>query len=83
MAGCGFKVFASAIEAGGLVKAIVVPDGKRLSNSRIKPKGDVCNEAVAAGALRCAACCVLCAICCALRAVRLRGFAVFLRSCPS
>jgi hypothetical protein len=32
------------------VKAIRVPDGKRISNSRLKaPKGDLVTEAVAAG----------------------------------
>ena len=44
------RVFAGAVEAGGTVRAIRVPDGKRISNSRIKPKGDVANEAVAGGA---------------------------------
>ncbi|GLC42021.1 hypothetical protein PLESTF_000111700 [Pleodorina starrii] len=48
--GCGFKVFAGAVADGGVVKAIRVPDGKRISNTRIKPKGDIANEAVAAGA---------------------------------
>eukprot|EP00887_Chlorella_sp_A99_P008037 scaffold12.g8037.t1 len=49
--GCGFRVFAAATEApGSIVKAIRVPDGQRLSNSRLKPKGDVCGEAQAAGA---------------------------------
>ncbi len=43
------RVFAGAIAAGGIVKAVRVPDGKRISNSRIKPKGDVANEAVAGG----------------------------------
>ncbi|KAG2485593.1 hypothetical protein HYH03_015657 [Edaphochlamys debaryana] len=47
---CGFKVFSGAVASGGVVKAIRVPDGKRVSNSRVKPKGDVANEAVAAGA---------------------------------
>ena len=32
------------------MKAIAVPEGKRISNSRLKPKGDVFNEAVAGGA---------------------------------
>ncbi|KXZ54353.1 hypothetical protein GPECTOR_5g434 [Gonium pectorale] len=50
VAGCGFKVFAGAVAEGGAVKAIRVPDGKRISNTRIKPKGDIANEAVAAGA---------------------------------
>ncbi|GIL66266.1 hypothetical protein Vafri_19876 [Volvox africanus] len=48
--GCGFKVFSGAVDGGGVVKAIRVPDGKRISNTRIKPKGDIANEAVAAGA---------------------------------
>ena len=43
-------MFAGAVEDGGVVRAIRVPDGKRISNSRIKPKGDIANEAVAGGA---------------------------------
>ena len=50
VSGCSFKVFSNALEAGGIVKAIRVPSGGRISNSRIKPKGDIANEAVAAGA---------------------------------
>jgi len=46
---CGFIVFSGAVEAGGVVKAIRVPNGKRISNGRVKPKGDIANEAVAAG----------------------------------
>ncbi|KAF5838998.1 tRNA synthetases class II-domain-containing protein [Dunaliella salina] len=46
---CGFKVFSGAVAEGGCVKAIRVPAGKRVSNSRIKPKGDIANEAVAGG----------------------------------
>ncbi|EFJ50305.1 hypothetical protein VOLCADRAFT_58252 [Volvox carteri f. nagariensis] len=46
---CGFKVFSGAVADGGVVKAIRVPDGKRISNTRIKPRGDIANEAVAAG----------------------------------
>lgn len=50
VSGCGFRVFEAALSAGGVVKAIRVPDGKRISNSRLKaPKGDVVAEAVAAG----------------------------------
>ncbi|GLI62306.1 hypothetical protein VaNZ11_004913 [Volvox africanus] len=48
--GCGFKVFSGPVAEGGVVKAIRVSDGKRISNTRIKPKGDIANEAVAAGA---------------------------------
>jgi len=43
------KIFTSAIENGGIVKGLVVPDGSRISNSRLKNKGDVSNEAVSAG----------------------------------
>ena len=44
------RVFSGAVASGGVVKAIRVPDGARISNSRLKPKGDVANEAAAAGA---------------------------------
>lgn len=44
-------MFSGAVAGGGCVKAIRVPDGKRISNTRIKPKGDIANEAVAAGGL--------------------------------
>ncbi|KAH7623668.1 putative Aspartate--tRNA(Asp/Asn) ligase [Nannochloris sp. 'desiccata'] len=44
--GCGFRVFSDA----PMVKGIRVPEGSRISNSRVKPKGDVCSEAQAAGA---------------------------------
>lgn len=47
---CGFRVFAGAVADGGIVKGIRVPEGQRVSNSRVKPKGDIANEAVAAGA---------------------------------
>jgi aspartyl-tRNA synthetase len=50
VAGCGFRVFSAAAAEGGVVKAIRVPNGARISNSRVKPKGDVSNEAIAAGA---------------------------------
>jgi aspartyl-tRNA synthetase len=50
VSGCGFRVFEAALSCGGVVKAIRVPEGKRISNSRLKaPKGDVVAEAVAAG----------------------------------
>ncbi|CAL8467107.1 g6643 [Coccomyxa elongata] len=48
--GSTFRVFSSALEAGGIVKAMRVPDGKRISNARLKPKGDISGKAVAAGA---------------------------------
>lgn len=47
VAGCGFRVFSQA----QMVKGIRIPEGShRISNSRVKPKGDVCSEAQAAGA---------------------------------
>jgi aspartyl-tRNA synthetase len=50
LTGCGFRVFAGALAAGGIVKCIRVPDGARLSNARLKPGGDVAAQATAAGA---------------------------------
>jgi len=47
--GCGFRVFAGAVADAGAVKCCRIPDGKRISNSRMKPKGDIANEAVQAG----------------------------------
>lgn len=38
------RVFAGAVAEGGIVKGIRVPDGQRISNSRVKPKGDVSSE---------------------------------------
>ena len=47
----GFKVFSSAISAGGCVKCINVKGGNdSISNVRIKPGGDIFNEAQEAGA---------------------------------
>ena len=47
----GFKVFSGAIALGGQVKVLPIPGGNEtISNVRIKPKGDIFNEAVAAGA---------------------------------
>ena len=47
----GFKVFSGAIAAGGIVKILPVPGGNEaISNVRIKPGGDLFNEATAAGA---------------------------------
>lgn len=47
----GFKVFSGAISSGGQVKVLPIPGGNEaISNVRIKPKGDIFNEAVAAGA---------------------------------
>ena len=49
LATCDCKIFTGAIESGGMVKALVVPDGKSISNSRLKNKGDIAEVAVAAG----------------------------------
>ena len=47
----GFKVFSGAISSGGQVKVLPIPGGNEaISNVRIKPKGDIFNEAVTAGA---------------------------------
>lgn len=47
----GFKVFSGAIASGGKVKVLPIPNGNdQISNVRIKPKGDIFNEAVTAGA---------------------------------
>ncbi|MEB3332301.1 MAG: aspartate--tRNA ligase [Synechococcaceae cyanobacterium] len=51
VADMGFKVFSSAVAAGGAVKVLPVPGGNEaLSNVRIKPGGDVFGEAQKAGA---------------------------------
>ena len=44
--GSGFRVFAEA----PMVKGLRIPQGSRVSNTRVKPKGDVCKEAQAGGA---------------------------------
>jgi aspartyl-tRNA synthetase len=47
----GFKVFSSAISSGGIVKVLPIPEGNdKISNVRIKPGGDLFNEATIAGA---------------------------------
>ena len=47
----GFKVFSGAVQSGGQVKVLPIPGGNDgISNVRIKPKGDIFNEAVTAGA---------------------------------
>ena len=47
----GFKVFSGAVKSGGQVKVLPIPGGNEaISNVRIKPKGDIFNEAVTAGA---------------------------------
>ncbi|WOL06914.1 aspartate--tRNA ligase, chloroplastic/mitochondrial [Canna indica] len=48
--GCNFKVFADALEKGGIVKALCVPSGaQKFSNTALK-KGDIYGEAIKAGA---------------------------------
>lgn len=50
-AGSGFKVFANAIAQGGMVKALPIPNGDgAISNTRIKPGGDLANLAAQYGA---------------------------------
>jgi aspartyl-tRNA synthetase len=40
--GSGFKVFASAVASGGVIKILPVPGGdEKISNTRIKPGGDL------------------------------------------
>ena len=51
MSDCGFKLFTDAVAAGGVVKAICVPNGSRIANSALKAKGDVFEQAVTAGGL--------------------------------
>lgn len=47
----GFKVFTEAIAKGGLVKILPIPGGNStISNVRIKPGGDLFQEAAGAGA---------------------------------
>lgn len=48
---CGFKVFSGAIAQGGVVKILPIPNANdRISNVRIKPGGDLFQEATTAGA---------------------------------
>ena len=47
----GFKVFADAVNKGGIVKILPIPGGNAaISNVRIKPGGDLFKEATEAGA---------------------------------
>ncbi len=49
--GTGFKVFASVLEKGGVVKCIAIPAGDdKISNTRIKPGGDLFNLVAQFGA---------------------------------
>ncbi|PLZ98318.1 aspartate--tRNA ligase [Fischerella thermalis CCMEE 5268] len=48
---CGFKVFRDAVNSGGIVKILPIPNGNEaISNVRIKPGGDLFKEASEAGA---------------------------------
>ncbi|MBD2576998.1 aspartate--tRNA ligase [Oscillatoria sp. FACHB-1406] len=47
----GFKVFSTAVKQGGIIKVLPIPGGNdTISNVRIKPGGDLFNEAAIAGA---------------------------------
>ncbi|BAW95472.1 aspartyl-tRNA synthetase [[Synechococcus] sp. NIES-970] len=47
----GFKVFSGAVQSGGQVKVLPIPNGNdAISNVRIKPGGDLFNAAVEMGA---------------------------------
>ncbi|MBW4513585.1 MAG: aspartate--tRNA ligase [Scytonematopsis contorta HA4267-MV1] len=49
--GSGFKVFADAVNKGGIVKILPIPEGNDvISNVRIKPGGDLFKEASEVGA---------------------------------
>ncbi|CAD7698630.1 unnamed protein product [Ostreobium quekettii] len=50
VAGSSFRVFSDCVAAGGVVKALRVRQGIRISNSRVKAKGDVFAQAVNCGA---------------------------------
>lgn len=46
-----FKVFSGAVASGGIVKVLPIPGGNdAISNVRIKPEGDLFNEATSMGA---------------------------------
>lgn len=38
------RLWQGALEQGGIVKLVRVPDGQRLSNARLKSKGDIASE---------------------------------------
>ncbi len=43
---CARRLFESALSAGGIVKVLRIPNGKAISNARIKTKGDVASKAL-------------------------------------
>lgn len=47
--GSSLRLFEMALSEGGIVKMLRIPNGKAISNARIKTKGDVANEAADAG----------------------------------
>eukprot|EP00210_Caulerpa_lentillifera_P003066 g2928.t1 len=47
----GFRVFSDCVKNGGIVKVLRVPNGNRISNTRLKPKGDVGNIVLDAGTI--------------------------------
>lgn len=62
-------MFAGAVADGGIVKGIRVPEGSSISNSRIKPKGDIASECpqgfgLSAAAPRCGVRRALLRVCC-------------------
>jgi len=40
------RLFESALSAGGIVKVLRIPNGKAISNARIKTKGDLASKAL-------------------------------------
>lgn len=46
---CDFKVFRNAVESGGMVKALVIPDGNSFTRNRIDNLGDTAKEFGAKG----------------------------------
>lgn len=43
---CPCRLFENALSAGGIVKVLRIPNGKAISNARIKTKGDVASKAL-------------------------------------
>lgn len=49
VSGCSFKLFADVAAAGGIIKGLRVPNGKQLSNTALKSKGEVAAAASVGG----------------------------------
>jgi len=47
---CEFRVFRDCVKSGGIVKALRIPQGDRISNTRLKPKGDIGRLVLESGA---------------------------------